>query len=35
MEEKEWVVVHMEGKVEELEFEKKAAMEERGMEGKK
>ena len=35
MEEKEWVVVHMEGKVEELEFGKKAAMEERGVEEKK
>ena len=35
MEEKEWVVVQMEEKVEELEFGKRATMEKRGMEGKK
>ena len=35
MEGKELVVVHMEGRVEELEFGKRATMEERGMEGKK
>ena len=35
MEGKEWVVVQTEGKVEELEFGRRATMEERGMEGKK
>ena len=35
MEGKEFVVVETEGKVEELEFRRRATMEERGMEGKK
>ena len=35
MEGKELVVVHMEGRVEELEFGKRATMEKEGMEGKK